>query len=87
MFLNFSVNKNDERGEKKLSTEIIQSIQHHLESLSEISANRMVYKKVDGGKKNLVNARYMRVPYTEAYLTFPFKKEISFSSFKYHKIK
>ena len=47
----------------------------------------MVFKKVAKGKKILVNARYMRVPYTEAYLTFPFKNEISFSSFYYHKSK
>ena len=48
-------------------------------------ANRTVYKKVGHGKKILVNARYMRVPFTEAYLTFPFKKELSFSSFYNHK--
>ena len=79
------MNTQENRGEKKLTADIIQSIQHHLESLSEISANRMVYKKVARGKKILVNTRYMRVPFTEAYLTFPFKKELSFSSFYNHK--
>ena len=74
----------DTRGEKKLSFDIMESIQHHLESLSEIAANRMVFKKV-GGSKMLVCVRYMRVNYAEAYLNYEFKDEISFSSFFKHR--
>ena len=59
---------------------MIEAIQHHLEGLSEIAANRMIYLRTSKQKK-LVSVRYMRVHFSEAFLIFKYRNEISFSTF------
>ena len=59
---------------------MVKAIQHHLESISEIAANRTVVKR-HNKLKFAVPVRNMSVSFTDAYMSFSFNKEISFSAF------
>jgi hypothetical protein len=69
---------------RKLSDDLIFSIQNHLEGISSAAANRMIIKK-KGTKKELVNCRYLNVSFSDAYISFisiPGNNQISKSCFR-----
>ncbi|CAF0840954.1 unnamed protein product [Brachionus calyciflorus] len=61
---------------KPLCGDLKESINDYLESNSEIASNRII--KIDD---EIINVRYMRISFREAYYSFPRKNELSFSTF------
>lgn len=71
------------RGRRSLSEDLVGSIQNHLEGLSSVSSHQTVVTRTRdyNGDKELIPIRNMTCPVSEAYITFPYQKSLSLSSF------
>ena len=71
------------QGRIPISDDYIETIQHHLEGLSHVSSNRTI-KSVWKNKDNLredILVRYRHLPMSVSYNTYPFKDDMSYSSY------
>ena len=73
----------EKRGRKRVNEDLVSSIQQHLESLSVIVSNRSIKSsfKESNNLKLDVPVYYRTKSLKEIYDSFPFKNEISFTSF------